>query len=200
VPVSSLKPIGKKEEYVAALGRICPEKGFHVALDAATQAGLALRLAGEVFGYAAHEQYWKKEIEPRLKAPHRFVGALAWREKRDLLARARCLLVTSLVDETSSLVAMEALACGTPVVALRRGALSEIVNHGRTGFLVDTVEQLPSAIHAARDLSSEDCRRDAERLFSADRMTSRYLSLYRHLAVNSPIAIPSRAESLVQSQ
>src|SRR5581483_9023290 len=94
VPLEKFESFGKKEDYVAALGRICPEKGFHLALDAATTAGLSLRLAGEVFGYAAHRHYWKTEIEPRLKSPHRFLGALALRQKRELLARARCLLVT----------------------------------------------------------------------------------------------------------
>ncbi len=201
VPLEKFESFGKKEDYVAALGRICPEKGFHLALDAATTAGLSLRLAGEVFGYAAHRHYWKTEVEPRLKSPHRFLGALALRQKRELLARARCLLVTSLVDETSCLVAMEALSCGTPVVALRRGALIEIVEHGRTGFLVDTVQELPGAIRSAVELSPDDCRLDAERLFSADRMTARYLSLYRNLtAGSSSISIAPSAESLVQNQ
>ena len=171
----------KKENYVAALGRICPEKGFHLALDAANNAGLPLVLAGNVFGYAAHQQYWKQEIEPRLKPPHRFLGAVGPRKKRDLLAHACCLVVSSLVEETSCLVAMEAMACGTPVVALRRGALAEIVHEGRTGILVNSREQLADAILAARRLSPMTCWEHARTHFSASRMTTRYVHLYRHL-------------------
>ncbi|HEX2597147.1 MAG TPA: glycosyltransferase family 4 protein [Terriglobales bacterium] len=171
-----------KKDYVVALGRICPEKAFHLAIDAATQAGLSLILAGEVFGYSAHQQYWEREIKPRLKAPHRFIGVVGPQQKRELLAAARCLVVPSLVEETSSLVAMEAMASGTPVVALRRGALVEVVEHGRTGFLVEKPEELPAAISATEQLSSEACRERAEKLFSSERMTDRYLSLYWQLA------------------
>jgi glycosyltransferase involved in cell wall biosynthesis len=172
----------EKQDYVVALGRICPEKGFHLALDAATQAGLPLILAGMVFGYSAHEQYWNQEIRPRLTGRHRFIGSVGPEEKRKLLGAARCLVIPSLVDETSSLVAMESMAAGTPVVALRRGALTEIVEHGRTGFLVHRPEELPGAMLAAQDLNPEHCRARAETLFSCERMTARYLSLYRELA------------------
>jgi glycosyltransferase involved in cell wall biosynthesis len=91
-------------------------------------------------------------------------------------------VVPSLAQETSSLVAMEALACGAPVVAFRRGALPDVVEHGRTGFLVETVEELGEAMRRAPELSPEDCRRAAEARFSGDRMARRYLELYGRLA------------------
>ena len=100
-----------------ALGRICPEKGYHIALDAAARAGVPMVLAGEVFRYPAHEQYFRDEIAPRLDASRRFIGPVGLHRKRRLLSEARCLLAPSLAPETSSLVAMEALACGTPVIA-----------------------------------------------------------------------------------
>jgi glycosyltransferase involved in cell wall biosynthesis len=187
----------KRGDYVVALGRICPEKGFHLAIDAASEAGLPLLLAGTVFGYSTHQQYWDREIKPRLKRPHLFVGAVGPRRKQQLLASARCLVITSLVEETSSLVAMEAMACGTPVVALRRGALTEIVDHGRTGFLVDSPEQLAEAILAATQLSTKACRQRAETLFSAECMTTRYLSLYGQLASERSLA-DRFSEALVQ--
>jgi glycosyltransferase involved in cell wall biosynthesis len=187
VPLPNLR-VEKRGDYVVALGRICPEKGFHLAIDAASKAGLPLVLAGTVFGYSTHQQYWDTEVKPRLRTPHVFVGAVGPRKKQQLLASARCLVVTSLVEETSSLVAMEAMACGTPVVALRRGALAQIVDHGRTGFLVDSAEQLADAILAATQLSTKACRQRAEKLFSAECMTTRYLSLYSQLASERSLA------------
>lgn len=181
-------PLQEDRNYVVAMGRICPEKGFHLAIDAAGQAGFPLILAGTVFAYSAHEHYFRQEIQPRLGERHKFLGPVGVDEKRQLLAGARCLLVPSLAEETSSLVAMEALACGTPVVAFRRGALPEIIDHGRTGYLVDSVSEMCDAILAARQLRPSDCREAAETRFSAHRMTARYLSLYEELAGVRPRA------------
>jgi len=172
----------QKGNYAVALGRICPEKGFHIALDAASAAGIPLVLAGQVFAYEAHQQYFEQMIQPRLSVRHRFIGPVGGHRKNELLAGARCLVVPSLVDETSSLVAMEAMASGTPVVAFRRGALREIVEDGYTGFLVDTPAEMTQAIVDARELSSSLCRERAEQRFSAERMISKYLSLYEGLA------------------
>jgi glycosyltransferase involved in cell wall biosynthesis len=188
VPLDDFQLATGKQNYVIAIGRICPEKGFHLAIDAAQRAHMPLLLAGEVFGYATHQRYWNEELKPRLNPPHRFLGPVGREEKRSLLAHARCLVVTSLVDETSSLVAMEAMACGTPVVALRRGALPEVVDHGRTGFLVDTPAELPDAILAAHKLSPRVSRAHAEAYFCGHRMTTQYLQLYRQLScVRRPI-------------
>jgi glycosyltransferase involved in cell wall biosynthesis len=172
----------EKDRYVVALGRICPEKGFHLALDAARRAAVPLVLAGEVFRYAAHETYFEEMIVPRLDAARSFVGRVGFERKRALLARARCLLVPSLVAETSCLVAMEAMASGTPVVAFRSGALVDLVEHGRTGFLVDGVDEMADAIAAAGMVDPRECRRVADARFSAEAMTRRYIDIYDELA------------------
>ena len=171
-----------KENYVLAMGRICPEKGFHLAIDSATRAGVALHLAGSVFPYAAHEAYFQEQILPRLNPPHRFLGALDFSTKIETLSRARCLLAPSLVAETSSLVTMEALACGTPVVGFPAGALSEMIENGKTGFLVRDVEEMAAAIRRAESIDPNDCRRAASVQFRAERMIDRYLALYERLA------------------
>jgi CelD/BcsL family acetyltransferase involved in cellulose biosynthesis len=181
VPVERYQP-ASKAGFVLALGRICPEKGFELALRAAHDAGLPLVLAGAVFPYEDHHRYAAAQIAPLLDADRRWVGPVGGARKRQLLAQARCLVVPSLVDETSSLVAMEALASGTPVIALRRGALPEIIEHGRTGWLVDDPRELPDALARAERLSSAECRAVALARFSATRMTSRYLERYRQLA------------------
>jgi glycosyltransferase involved in cell wall biosynthesis len=171
-----------KRSFALALGRVCREKGFHLALGAAHRARRPLLIGGKVFPFDDHNRYFEDEIVPRLDRLRRFLGPLGFARKRRLLAGARCLVVASLAEETSSLVAMEALACGTPVVALPNGALKEIVEHGRTGFLVRDEAEMADAIEAAGDLRPEDCRQAAAERFSRRRMTSEYLDLYRRLA------------------
>src|SRR5689334_2411765 len=118
----------------------------------------------------------------RLDRQRKFHGSVGMEQKRRLLTGARCLLAPSLVAETSSLVAMEALACGTPVVAFPAGALPEIVEHGRTGFIVENAHEMAQAIHLARAIDPRVCRRAARERFSAHRMTADYLARYERLA------------------
>lgn len=181
VPVDGHAARHARRAFAFALGRICPEKGFHVALDAARRAGRPLLLAGRVYDYAAHRDYFRDVIEPRLDRLRRFIGPVGIERKRRLMSAARCLVVPSLVAETSSLVAMEALACGTPVVARRIGALPGIVEPGRTGFLVEDEASMADAIEAAGALSAEHCRAAARERFSVEVMTRRYIDLYGEL-------------------
>jgi glycosyltransferase involved in cell wall biosynthesis len=182
VAVELLPAPHAKRRYTLCLGRICPEKGFHIALDAARDAHIPLLLAGEVFRYQAHEQYFEQQIVPRLDQTRRFLGPVGMQRKRRLLAAARCLLVPSLAPETSSLVAMEALACGTPVVAFPSGALGEIIEQGRTGFLVHDQKEMGEAIVACAQLDPEACRQSARRRFPLSRMVRQYMRLYQILA------------------
>jgi glycosyltransferase involved in cell wall biosynthesis len=182
VALDALDARQAKRRFAVALGRICPEKGFHLALDAAKRASVPLLLAGQTFPYEAHETYFAREIVPRLDGSRRFIGPVGLARKRRLLSAARCLLLPSLAPETSSLVAMEALACGTPVIAFPSGALPEIVEHGRTGFIVRNEQEMAEAIHAAAQIEPEVCRAAARQRFSLERTVERYFALYRHLA------------------
>lgn len=182
VDLDQFTPRLEKEDYLLALGRICPEKGYHHALEAAHAANLRLLLAGHVFPYPEHYRYFEHRILPLLDEKRRFIGAVGPVERSRLLAGARAVVIPSLIDETSSLVGMEALASATPVVALRRGALSEIVEHGRTGILVDHPAQLCDAILASRSIDPRACRQAAERRFASTRMIGEYLALYKGLA------------------
>jgi len=181
VDVTRLDTRATKRRYALALGRICPEKGFHFALDAAKKSDYDLLLAGELIPYDVHQTYYRKEIAPRLDDRRRFIGPVGFSRKKRLLAEASCLLVASTVEETSSLVAMEALAAGTPVIAYRAGALPEIIEHGRTGYLVSNVQEMARAILAAEKLDSEACRRVARQRFSSTQMLSRYFQMYERL-------------------
>jgi CelD/BcsL family acetyltransferase involved in cellulose biosynthesis/glycosyltransferase involved in cell wall biosynthesis len=185
VSLDAFRPDGHRDGFALVLTRVAPEKGLHLALEAARRADVPLVAGGEVQPYPEHRRYFDAEVRPRLDAARRFVGPIGQRHKAHLLARARCLVVPSLAAETSSLVAMEALASGTPVVARRVGALADVVEHGRTGFLVDTVDELADAIRDAGRLSSADCRRAAEARFSEAVMVGRYQAAYRRLAAGA---------------
>jgi glycosyltransferase involved in cell wall biosynthesis len=172
----------RKRHFALTLGRICPEKNVHVALEAGRRAGIPVVLAGQVFPYEAHERYFRERVAPLLDAKRRFIGALPLARKRRLLTSAQCLLLPTLAQETSSLVAMEALACGTPVVAFPSGAIPEIVEHGVTGFLVRDVAEMADAIEACAAIDPGRCRAVARERFSLERMTGHYLNVYRQLA------------------
>jgi glycosyltransferase involved in cell wall biosynthesis len=188
VPVPQLQARHGKRNFALALGRICPEKGFHHALDAAALAQVPLVIAGQVFPYEAHERYFAAEIRPRLGPAARFVGHLRFARKRRCLTAARCLLMPSLIPETSSLVAMEAIACGTPVVAYPAGALPDIIEPGVTGFIVSDHREMADAIHAVDNIDREQCRAIARTRFSQDRMIEAYLGYYRELTARNPLA------------
>ncbi|WP_437568397.1 glycosyltransferase family 4 protein [Sorangium sp. So ce542] len=185
VRLEHYRPRRHRRGFALALGRICPEKGYHVAVEAAVRAGSPLLIAGQAFGYEEHTRYLREVLLPMLGGAgpaRRFLGPVGLVRKRRLLAAARCLLVPSLVQETSSLVAMEALASGTPVIALRgAGALPEIVEHGRTGYLVDDAAEMAEAIAMADRLDPAECRRAAEERFSAARTAAAYLETYRRI-------------------
>ena len=164
------------------LSRICPEKGGHLALDAAKRADLPLLIGGQVYPYADHARYFEAEVLPRLDRYRRFLGPLGLPRKRRLLNAARCLVIPSLAQETSSLVAMEALACGTPVVDFPNGALGEVVEHWRTGLLVNSVEEMAAAMQHVDALSPSTCQSAARARFSLERMVRAYFAAYEELA------------------
>ena len=179
VDLSRFHPANRRSDYAVVMGRMCPEKGIHLAIDAAERAGIDLIIAGAVFDYPEHRDYFKTMIQPRLSSSIRFIGPVGGARKAALLAGARCLLIPSLAPETSSLVAIETMASGTPVIAFPNGALAEIVTHGSTGFLVHNAEEMSDAIASVDSISSCACRRQAERRFSSEKMLTRYFELYQ---------------------
>jgi glycosyltransferase involved in cell wall biosynthesis len=192
IALERFTPQWQKSDYLLWLGRICHEKGAHLALDAAERAGLPIVVAGQVYPISAHQRYFRRWILPRLrrrKHPARLVLRPTLAEKLDLLRNARALLAPSLVDETSSLVAMEAMACGTPVVAFARGALPEVVRHEETGLLVRSLREMVEAVRRVHLISPWACRRVAETRFSAARMADDYERLYEQVLAGSAEAV-----------
>jgi glycosyltransferase involved in cell wall biosynthesis len=199
IQVESFRPRWSKAGFALMLGRVCPEKGVDAAIDAASRAGVPLWIGGQVFGYGEHVRYFEEQIRPRmLRGGNRFLGPIGLARKRRLLRAARCLLIPSLAPETSSLVAMEALASGTPVIAFRSGALPDIVEDGRTGFLVEDPAGMAAAIQRADEIDPRECRRRAEERFSSRPVRTAYIAAYRRAFVeewrelfeNSPDATP----------
>ncbi len=172
-----------KRDYLLWLGRVCEEKAPHLAIQAAQSAQMPLVLAGQIYPFRYHQDYFNREIRPHLtQGSHvRFVDTPLREQKLDLLCHARALLLTSTAEETSSLVAMEAMACGTPVVAFRRGAFPEVVADGETGFVVESLEEMSPALGEVDRISPAACRARVERHFNASRMARDYQELYRRV-------------------
>jgi glycosyltransferase involved in cell wall biosynthesis len=182
-----------KSDYLLWMGRICEEKAPHVACAIAEQMSIPLVLAGQVYPFSYHHNYFDHEIKPRLARDIRFVDSPSLAQKMELLSNARALLVTSTVEETSSLIAMEAMACGTPVIAMRRGALPEVVKDGITGFLVEDQRDMCQSIVRSGSIVPQACREHVLGRFTAARMVTEYLQLYNELT-NKDLAFAGRKE------
>lgn len=199
VRLTSQDFFSRKRSFALMLSRICPEKNLHAGLDAARLAGIPVLLAGRIFPYQEHLLYFEQQIRPRLHHGRaRLLPFLSGEQKSRLLPRAACLLLPSLAPETSSLVAMEAAAAGAPVVAFPSGAIAEIVEDGRTGFLVQSVEEMARAIGRASQIDPATCRAHAASRFSLIRMVRDYVDLYHSLAALHGSSLPF-AESVLRA-
>jgi glycosyltransferase involved in cell wall biosynthesis len=168
-------------EYFAFLGRFSPEKRVDRAIEIAKRVGLPLKIAAKVD--RPDEEYFHSVVEPLLDDPLvEYVGEIGEQDKGDFLGRARALLFPIDWPEPFGLVMIEALACGTPVVAYQHGSVPEVLDDGVTGFIVSNLEEAVAAARRIPQLSRSRCREVFERRFSARRMAADYLRLYEKLA------------------
>lgn len=181
IDIQQYTPGSADRDHLLWLGRICPEKGVHIALQVARRLNRPMIVAGPVHPFRFHQAYFTDQVEPLLDERRRYIGPVGIPEKTRLYRSARCVLIPSLVEETSSLVAMEAISSGTPVVAFRSGALPEVVDEGQTGFIVNSEDEMVEGVRRIDEISPENCRAQAIARFPAERMVGDYLTLYRKL-------------------
>jgi glycosyltransferase involved in cell wall biosynthesis len=181
MPPDTLAPSLETDGSLAFLGRIAPEKGPDAAIRWAQAAGRRLRIAAKV--PRGENRYFKERLEPLLDGDDvEFVGEVDERGKQTFLAQAAALLFPIDWPEPFGLVMIEAMACGTPAIAMRRGSVPEIIDDGVTGFVVDSEEEALAAIGRLHMLDRARVRAGFERRFSARRMAEEYVGLYRRLA------------------
>ncbi|MFA4904517.1 MAG: glycosyltransferase family 4 protein [Desulfobaccales bacterium] len=166
-----------KEDFLLFLGRIYPDKGLHTAIRLAREAGMRLIIAGPVF--TPDQPYFDAQIRAHIDGDRIvYLGPADHARKVDLMKRARALVLPLEVDETFGLAMIEAMACGTPVLAYDRGAVPEVVAQGETGFIVKTYEELRDSLAGLAALDPRRCREHVAQNFSRDRMVTAYLDLY----------------------
>ena len=167
--------------YLAYLGRICPEKRPDHAIEIAKRAGIPLRMAAKVD--PLDRTYFETQIAPLLDHPLvEYMGEITDAEKRDFLGNAAAVLCPYDWPEPFGIVLIEALACGTPVLAYRRGSIPEIIEDGVTGFICENLEEMVTAIDRLPLIRREQCRNSFEVRFTVKRMVHDYLALYERMA------------------
>jgi glycosyltransferase involved in cell wall biosynthesis len=165
-------------DYLAFLGRMGPDKGCHHAIAAAQATGLPLKIAAKC-REPAERAYFAECVEPHLGGTIEYLGELGHAAKVELLRNARATLFPIDWEEPFGLVMIESLACGTPVVAVRRGSVPEVLEHGRTGIVVEDHDELPAAIAEVDRIARAECRRAAEERFSPAVLVANYLRALR---------------------
>jgi glycosyltransferase involved in cell wall biosynthesis len=180
IPVDEYPFRAEKEEFCLFLGRVNAEKAPDLAIEAARAAGRRIVLAAKC-SEPDEQRYFDERVQPLLGEDAEWFGSADAEEKKDLLARAACLVFPIQWDEPFGLVMVEANACGTPVVALRRGSVPEVVADGVNGFVRDRLEELPEAIGRVGEIDPSACREHVAGHFDVPTMTDGYERIYRRL-------------------
>ena len=167
-----------KGEYLLFFGRIHPHKGTAEAIEVAERVGLPLTIAGIV----QDREYFERSVEPRVDGVRvRYIGSVGPDKRATVLGGARALLHLISFEEPFGFSVIESMACGTPVIATRRGSMPELVRHGVNGYLVDSLDEVPEAINAAGRLNRAAIRASVEQRFDVSRMVDEYLEVYRRI-------------------
>lgn len=175
------------EDYVLFLGRITHDKGAHTAIAAAKAAGIKIKIAGRSYGT---EDYWNKMIEQDINGDTvRYMGEASLDEKIKLIQKAKAIIFPTLYHEAFGYVLIEAMSCGTPVVAFSNGSVPEIVKDGVTGFLVNNETEMIEALNKIDQIDRRKVRNRAEQFFSLKRMISHYDSVYKRVIEDNKIKI-----------
>jgi glycosyltransferase involved in cell wall biosynthesis len=171
-----------KGDYFININRICPDKGTDIAIDVARKAGVKLILAGKIDPGGKDERYYKEKVAPRIDGRQIiYRGEVSEEEKRILFRDARGFIFPLQWAEPFGLVMIEAMACGTPVIAFPFGSVPEIIENGKTGFIVSSFEQMVEAVNNIVCIDPFECRKRAVEMFSINKMVDGYEMLYEKI-------------------
>jgi glycosyltransferase involved in cell wall biosynthesis len=170
----------EKDDYLLFVGRMIADKGAHTAIEVARRLGTRLILAGKV-NEGPEREYFSQQVEPHLSDNIHFRGEVEMDVKVQLYEHARCTLFPIQWPEPFGLVMIESLAAGTPVIAFRRGSVPEVIEHGRTGFVVDTVDEMVAAVAHVGEIDPAECRRAVEERFGIEAFVDAHEAAYRRL-------------------
>ena len=181
IDVKSFQPdLKKKDNYFVFLGTLSENKGIDIAVWFAKQLGAKLTIAGEI--REVDKPFLEKEVMKHIDGERiKFVGEIGHEEKVELLSSASALLFPSRWNEAFGLVMIEALACGTPVIALKNGAVSEVLKDGETGYIIEDEMLFGEAMKKINEISRETCRAEAEKKFDISAMAKNYVETYKSL-------------------
>lgn len=180
------------DPYLLFLSRISHEKGPHLAIEVAKKVGMRLLIAGNVD--TIDIRYFDSEILPRVDGDQiKYLGEADFKKKIDLMAGAYALLAPITWSEPFGLFMVEAMACGTPVIVMNRGSAPEVVKHGKTGFVTDTLADMVEAVGKVTQIDRSACRKHVEEKFDVPRMATDYLEAYERVIQKEKIKKPAAA-------
>ncbi len=180
IDLNQYKFVEEKDDYLLFLGRMNPEKGAHLAVEVANRLDRRLLMVTKM-AEPAEEHYFETEVKPLLNSNIEVLGEIAPSQKSELFAHAYCTLVPIQWPEPFGLVLIESLATGTPVIAIRNGAVPEIVDEGNNGFIVDSVDEMADRVAQVKNIKPQDCRRSVEEKFSISEMIDGYEAAYQNI-------------------
>lgn len=169
----------KSGKYLLYVGRIDEEKGVHNAIEVAEKLDMDFIIAAKVDAFG--KEYFQSKIKPHLTNKIRWIGEVDTQERNKLMRNAICFLHPVSWREPFGLTLIEAMACGTPVVAFGRGSIPELIKNGKTGFVVDSINEMAEKVKQIKKIKRIDCRIHVENNFSSDKMVSEYIKVYKNI-------------------
>lgn len=189
IPTNEFPFLEKKEDYMFMLSLMWEEKGVHHAIELSKKSGLPLILAGKIRddpNKMGGRDYFESKIKPYIDGKQiKFLGELNDSGKKEVFKKAKLYLHPCSVEESFGMVLVESMACGTPVIAFNKGSIPEIVEHGKTGFISNSLEESLEQIKKIDSISPIDCRKRVEENFDSKIMSDNYLSIYKEMILNT---------------
>lgn len=175
VDIKKYKFCDKPSDYLIQTGRISPEKGVDISIDVAKKTNEKLKITGSLFD----KVYWEKDVKPKLNKKIKYMGLLPRNKLPKIIGKAKAMLFPIQWEEAFGIVMIEAMACGTPVIAFKRGSVSEIIKHGKTGFVVKNKGEMIKAVKNIGKIDRKKCRKHVEDNFTLEKMLERYEKVYK---------------------